>query len=201
MNEFTPNSNRFKEEQKRTVEEKKKVEKVVKGAVKTRKKSDARKFIDGLVTEDIPNIKSYVVTEVLIPTVKNTLWDIFTNSLDMVLFGGTKRSNKQSTAGRVSYRSYYDSDRNRNQSNEPRRSGYSYEDVILETRGEAEDVISRMDELIELYGEVSVGDLYDLVGITGNYTDEKYGWKNIRNAEPIRVGQGYMIKLPKVTPL
>ena len=201
MNEFTPNSNRFKEEQKRTVDEKKKVEKVVKGAVKTRKKSDARKFIDGLVTEDIPNIKSYVVTEVLIPTVKNTLWDIFTNSLDMVLFGGTKRSNKQSTAGRVSYRSYYDSDRNRNQSSEPRRSGYSYEDVILETRGEAEDVISRMDELIELYGEVSVGDLYDLVGITGNYTDEKYGWKNIRNAEPIRVGQGYMIKLPKVTPL
>ena len=28
------------------------------------------------------------------------------------------------------------------------------------------------------------------VGITGNYTDNKYGWTNIRNAEIMRVREG-----------
>ena len=73
--------------------------------------------------------------------------------------------------------------------------------MVLETRGEAEDVLSRMDELIDTYGVVSVADLYDLVGISCNYTDNKYGWTNLRNAEPVRVRDGYMLKLPKALPI
>ena len=48
---------------------------------------------------------------------------------------------------------------------------------------------------------VSVMDLYDLVGITGQYTDNKYGWTNLRNAEPVRTRDGYMLKLPRAIPL
>jgi hypothetical protein len=48
---------------------------------------------------------------------------------------------------------------------------------------------------------VSVADLYDLVGVTGNYTDNKYGWTDIRSASVIRVRDGYMLKLPKALPL
>ena len=54
---------------------------------------------------------------------------------------------------------------------------------------------------METYGLVRVADLYDLVGITGSYTDNKYGWTNIRNVEPIRVRDGYMLKLPKAMPI
>ena len=65
----------------------------------------------------------------------------------------------------------------------------------------AEDVLERMDELIATYQVVSVADFYDLVGVSGNYTDNKYGWTDIRNASVIRVRDGYMIKLPKALPL
>ena len=41
----------------------------------------------------------------------------------------------------------------------------------------------------------------DLVGIKGNYTDNKYGWMNIRNAEIMRVRDGYMIKMPRAVPI
>ena len=58
-----------------------------------------------------------------------------------------------------------------------------------------------MDELIEHYGIVSVADLYDLVGITGSYTDNKYGWTDIRTAQVVRVRDGYKIKLPRAIPL
>ena len=81
------------------------------------------------------------------------------------------------------------------------RRGYDYEDITLATRGDAEEVLARMDELIETYGLVSVGDLYDLVGKTCNYTDYKYGWTNIRDASVVRERDGYGLRLPKAGPL
>lgn len=200
MQDYKPNSHRFKEEQKSTsTTERRKVDKVVSGTAKVRKKSEIRKLADNFISEDIQNIKSYVVTEVLIPTIKNTIWDTFTNSLDMVLFGGTGRNRRNTTAGRVSYRNYYDQGSER--SSDRARVGYSVDDIVLDSRGEAEEVLARMDELIDTYKMVRVADLYDLVGVTGNYTDNKYGWTNIRTAEVVRVRDGYKIKLPRALPI
>ena len=52
-----------------------------------------------------------------------------------------------------------------------------------------------------LYGVVSVADMYDLCGMTCNYTDNKYGWKSLARADISRVRDGYMIKLPKAEPI
>jgi hypothetical protein len=52
------------------------------------------------------------------------------------------------------------------------------------------------------YGIVSVGDLYDLANITNdNYTLNKYGWTNLRDAKVVPTRDGYMIKLPRALPL
>ena len=58
-----------------------------------------------------------------------------------------------------------------------------------------------MNELLDNYGIVSVADLYDLVGKSCDYTANRYGWTNIRNAEPVRVRDGYLLKMPKVGPI
>lgn len=50
---------------------------------------------------------------------------------------------------------------------------------------------------MDRYGVVSVADMYDLCGMTCNYTDNKYGWKSLARADISRVRDGYMIKLPK----
>jgi len=140
--------------------------------------------------------------DVLVPALKKAISDIVTNGIDMVLYGETGHTSKSSMASKVSYRSYFDkpTDR-RDYGRSMARPGYDYGDVVLESRGEAEDVLSRMDELISSYGVVSVADLYDLCGITGNYTDNKYGWTDIRSAQPVRTPDGYMLKLPKALPL
>ena len=200
MEEYKPNSHRSKEEAATPKE--KKVEKVVHGAVKTRKKSGLEKAKGLFISDDAANLKSYVLMDVLIPAFKKAISDIVTNGIEMILYGEAGRSRRNSPAGSVPYRNFYDRrDSDRRQLNSPVRTGYSVDDVVLETRGEAEDVLSRMDELIEMYGVVSVADLYDLIGVTGNYTDNKYGWTNIRNAEPIRVRDGYLLKLPKPLPI
>lgn len=202
MDEYTPNSHKFKEESKVVPEEKKKIEKVVTGAVKTKKKSGLSKFADNFISEDAKNVKSYICTDVLIPAAKKAISDIVTDGISMILYGGTGRK-KSSSVANVSYRSYYDRDsRDRYAADNPRtRTGYNYDDIVLESRGEAEEVIRQMMELVETYDVVSVADLYDLVGMSSQYTDNNYGWTNVRNAEVVRVRDGYMLKLPKVLPI
>lgn len=203
MDDYKPNSHKSRETQKeKSSEERKKVDKVVTGIVKTKKKSEIKKFTDVFISEDISNVKSYLLTDVLVPAIKKLVIDTVTDGINMILNGGTGRGHKSTNASYVSYRQYSDTRDNGRYGNESRgRSGYNYDDIILESRGEAEDVLSRMDELIDMYGTVSVADMYDLVGKTCNYTDNKYGWTNIRNAEPIRVRDGYMLKLPKALPI
>ena len=195
MAEYKGNSHRSKE-QNEVVE--KKVEQIAKG--KTKKKSEVKKFADTFIAEDITSVKDYILMEVLLPAAKKAISDIVTNGIDMILYGET-RSKSKSRESRVSYTKYYDRDRDYDRPTRIRgRYGYDYDDIILDTRKEAEEVLDRMDDLIDNYGMVSVADLYDLVGVSGNYTDNKYGWTNLRNADVQRVRDGYLLKLPKALP-
>ena len=201
MENYKPNSHKSKEENKALPDEREKLEKVIKGTAKT-KKNEMRKLRDVFISEDVKSVKSYILMDVLVPAIKDAIEDIVTNGIRMVLRGETS-ARKSSPASKISYNRIYDSkinnDRFARDSSPSIR--YSYDDIILESRGEAEDVITRMEEIIEEYGFVRVADLYDLVGITGDYTDNKYGWTSIRSAEPVRVRNGYMLRLPRAVPL
>lgn len=194
------NSRKGRAEAKKATEGKR-AEKIVSGKVKT-KKNDMRKLTDIFISEDVANVKSYILMDVLVPSIKKAIYDIVVNSLDMSLFGG-RGSGRRSTAEKVSYRDYNGVSRRdeRTYGSSRTASGYSYDDIILETRGEAEAVLARMDEIMEEYEIVRVADLYDLVGVTGEHTDNKYGWTNIRNAEVERVRDGYRIKMPRALPI
>lgn len=208
MDDYKPNSHRFKNKQNNTactapLEDNKKVEKVISGGVKSKKKSELQKFADVFISEDAESVKSYILMDVLVPAMKKAISDIVTNGTDMILYGETGHSRKNSKASKVSYRDYYNKrDDDRGSSGHSRtRTGYDYDDVILDNRGEAEEVLSRMDELIDTYGIVSVADFYDLVGITGKYTDNNYGWTDIHSAKVVPVRDGYLIKLPRALPV
>lgn len=200
MSEYKANSHRVKEEQKNKEVVKKDIQPVAKA--KTKKKSEVKKFADVFIAEDITSVKDYIVNDVLIPAAKKAISDIITNGIDMILYGEARgKDRRRDTGSRVSYTKYYERDRDRDYDRgRTRRSVYDYDDIILDTRGEAEDVLNRMDDLIDAYGMVSVADLYDLVGVSGNYTDNKYGWTNLRNAEVRRTRDGYLLKLPKALP-
>lgn len=201
MEDYKPASHKYKAEQKEKAQAQaeKKVEKVVKGAVKTRKKN---KITDVFISEDASNVKSYILMDVLVPAIKKAISDIVRDGIDMILYGESGRSRKSDgrSTNYVSYRSYSDRDRRDDRRYESRRS-YNYDDIILETKTEAEEVLAQMEDILDRYEVVSVGDLYDLVGITGSYTDNKYGWTSLRSADSVRVRDGYLLKLPRPTPI
>lgn len=196
MEEFKPNSHRSREQQ---ADPERKVEKVVRGSVRPKKKTNAEKFAELLLPEDVDNIKTYIVRDILIPAGKKAVTEI----IDMFLYGSTGRSSKGTNASKVSYRSYYE-DANSRRANPGVRPtpGYSYDDVIFDNRGDAEKVLISLEECIAAYGMVSVRDFYDSVGVTGNYTDHNYGWMDLRAARVVRLHTGeYTIKFPRAVPL
>ena len=194
---FPSNSHRDKEKEK---EEPRKLEKVIKGKVIQKKKSLGKKFVETFINEDIDNVGSYVMYDVLIPAAKNLMVDMFHGSVDMI-FGEQKRGSRtrrDRDKSYVSYDRYSDrdkrSDRDRSSVN---RARHSFDDVILSSRGEAEEVLSTLVDLTIDYGQATVSDLYELVGITGNFTDNKYGWEDLSSASVNRVREGYALNLPK----
>jgi len=56
-----------------------------------------------------------------------------------------------------------------------------------------------MEELLDRFEVVSVADLFDMAGISCNYTDNKYGWSDLKGAKVERVSDGYVIRLPRAT--
>lgn len=158
--DYTPNSNKFKAEQKEASVERKKVDKVISGTAK-RKPDTARKFTNLFAPGDMSSIKEYLIMDVIVPATKKMISEIVRNGIDMLMYGESGRGKTYTgNSDKVSYRSYYGSnDSNRNNTSNRTRSVFDYDNVVIPTRQEAEEVIRRMDEIVEIYGMVSVADL------------------------------------------
>lgn len=196
MAEYRSNSDKSREKQTNKPVPEKKIEKVVQGEVRSKKKSGLQKITDAFVPDDVANVKSYIIEDIVVPAAKEILLD----SVKAILGINGKNGNKQTPASRVSYRQYYNNDSRRNYSSGGNRSrnSYDFDDIVIDNRGEAEEVLDRMEEIIATYGLVSVADFYELVGVPSNYTDNNYGWSNLRNAYVDRLSDGgYIIKLPR----
>lgn len=205
--DYKPNSNRFKEEQKNeeNMKNEKRVEQIITSPVLVKKKSGIKKLKDSLISDDVSNIKNFIFGDVLIPTIKKAVYDIFTEGINIVLYGDS-RSGRRPTADKVSYRNYYDTYNNYNRYSsrpEPRRTyaTYDYNEIILSTRVEAEQVLDALQDALNQYGLISVADLYDLVGEPGDPTANAYGWTSLRNAKIVRARDGYLIDMPRAMPI
>lgn len=203
---YTPNSHKYKEQQKETaVSTEKRVQKVVKNPVKI-KSNEARKLADIFISEDVANVKNYIFMDVIVPAIKKAIYDVVTNGIDMFLYGGNGKGRSNSNGNKVNYRTYYDQKNNnsvtyRSSENTSSRNGFEYDDIVFNNRGEAEAAKQQMQDIIGRYGIVTVADLYEMVNETAPYTAQKYGWMDVSSAESIRVRDGYKLKLPRAVPI
>lgn len=207
LNQLPGNSNASKQALTRSsdIERERHVEQIATG--KKVPQSAGSKFLSNLFADDISNIKEYILWDVLMPAFKNAISDTITNGIDMLLFGQTRtgRSTKK-----VNYSGIYSgssrvirfNDRDKEE-DRPRRgiSGYSFQEIVLPTRTEAEDVLWHLRKIEQQYGMVSVADMYDAVGETSDFTDNKWGWSDLDGATIQRVSDGFVIRMPRVEAL
>lgn len=207
-NEPQPDPDGLRERFPSNTQKEKRVRKVTEGKVVKRKKGLGRKLEETIIGDSADNVKDYIIWDVLVPALKETISDAVSGGIQMLLFGEkhpSTRGNVSRDRGTsyVSYSSYYNRDKpvrpreGRSTGDSRVRRSIETEEIILETRGEAESVLDSLMDIIDNYGEASVADLFELVGIPSEYTDNRYGWENLSMARVDRIRGGYLLNLPK----
>lgn len=184
--------------------ERKKIDKVINGDAVKRKKGLGRKMAETFTGDDVHSVGTYILFDVIMPAAKTMVSDAVSQGIERMLFGdGARRTSSKSGVGHTSYNRMYNAGASRDNRSSDRptasrtRVDHEFDEVILETRGEAEEVMDLLMDLIQNYDVVTVSDLYDSVGISGSYTNDKWGWTNLKGAGIRRVRAGYLIDLPR----
>lgn len=187
-----------------------KMEPVVQNEVKRRKRSLGSRFRDNFGVVDGQSVAHYIFLDVLIPAAKDAVVDAVTQGIERLIFGENRPRSTGSSRGRssgtfVDYRSASTSSSRTMPRNEPEgpalsrraRRSHDFGEIVLATRAEADEVLDRLFSLVSQYENASVADLYDMLNISGEYTDEKWGWVELRGANVRRArGGGYLLELP-----
>ena len=94
MEDYPSNSHKKKTPPK-AIEEAKKVERVVEGEVIRRKKPLGKRFAELFIGGDAKSVGSYVMFEVLLPAVKDTLADAMSQGVERMLFGEARSTSRR----------------------------------------------------------------------------------------------------------
>lgn len=170
---------------------------------KRKKKSNIKKFGDMIISEDVDNVKSYIIMDVIIPSVKKAILDVVSNGIRMILYGTVEdrdRAKPRFSESHTSYRSFYDDNKYESRKSYY-RSAYDVDDIIFPTSKKAEDVLNEMNRILGKYHIVRVFDLYECADLTPNPTDANYGWTDISSARIASDYDGFVIRLPRPVPI
>lgn len=201
--------------------ERKRIESVVVNEVTMRKKPLGKRFLETFGGGDAQSVGSYILADVLLPAAKDMVADAVSQGIEKMLFGETRgRSRGPVNRGyspTTNYNSRYSNPsggrpsdprdrqdpRDRRQPMSHRaRANHDFGEIVLASRAEADSVLSSMFAVLEEYQVVTVSDFYDLIGHTGSFADEKWGWDDLRGSTIHRVSRGgYTLDLPTPIPI
>lgn len=189
--------------------EPRKVEQVVTTPVKSRPKSVGRRLKEALFGGDSRTALQYVLGEVVLPKSKDLIFEAATTIFERLIFDGTGSGGRRSpnrTSGHTNYARYSSKNiRREGREERPTVSARTrdLDDIIFETRAEAQNVLVQMNDFLEEYELISVADLYTMLGWTARSThvDHKWGWEDLQAADIRMTRGGYILILPKLVRL
>lgn len=184
-------------------------------AVQIKEKSIGQKAAEAFLAEDVSSVKTYVITDVIIPAIKDIIFNSITQSLEMMIFGGRSASRSRSNKPYNSmYKGVSYNQNNRSASNDTK----DVAEISFSTRRMAQEVLNEMQILIESeFAAVSISDYVDIVervlreageDLSGfkpsrNWAyDTKFGWTDLAGVRPqLTRGGRYVLTLPRATRL
>lgn len=206
MEDFPANSRAARAAQ----DEPQKVERITSAEAKRRKRGLGRQFKDTFVGGDARTAFNYMVVDVIVPAIQDTMIDAFQGGVERLIRGDNHRPRRTRVSGygNAGHVNYQGMSTPTKQTPQPRmlsrssRSRGSFDELIIPSRQEAEEVIDRMFDILSRYGSVSVATLYELTGVQSSHTDMKWGWTALQGAKAMRLRQGgFLLDLPEPEPL
>lgn len=176
---------------------------IISGTAVERKESLRKKFLHAYAGDSAQSVGQYLVMDVIVPGTKNIIADLVTQGIHRLLYGASRptQNGVRSNVG-GGYGKFFNGGANQSQQqSQPvvrqAQPVHGFGEIILQSRPDAELVIDSLRELIEAYGNAKVANLYSLVGITGDFTNQSYGWTNLSRAGVIQIREGYLLDLPQ----
>jgi hypothetical protein len=182
------------------------VEKIVEGKVVKSKQSLFKRMTRSLIADDAQSIGDFLIVDVVVPAIKNLIADTVKGGTDRVLFGQSRARRAIGVGGesrslRTRYDKYAEAGEPRRMMSRESRARHDFDEVRLDDRAEAIEVVETLIARVEKFGAASVSDLYDLVGVTGSYADQRWGWTDLREADVRQSRGGWLLDLPRPEPL
>lgn len=184
------------------------VEKMIQGDVIIKKPNFFKRFGRSMVADDVGNVGDFVVSDVLVPAMRNLLYDVIVKGAGRTIFGAGQVYRNAgrgvpSAAGPVS--SLKTSYHRISEGGEPTTRAVSpasaarhdFREIVLPDRIEAIQVLEYMQARLEMYRSVTVGDFYDALGVTGGFVDRNFGWTDLSSAEIVQTREGFIFDLPR----
>lgn len=196
--DLPPNS--YKSREKAPKKEQHKIEKTkMTGNITVKKRGFMSKMKGSFISEDAGNVGEYVIKDVIIPTAKDLLFNSVRSALEMVLYGRVRKTSNRTSYSSISTGTYVYNGRSSTNSKKPSKPASAYFDVnniMFDTRSDAENVLDDLVTLLENYPACTIGDFYDAMGQSAPYTAENYGWTNLSEAQVRSCRDGYYIDFP-----
>jgi hypothetical protein len=190
----------------------KSIERVTSSEPIRRKKSLGRKFREVFFAGNLRSTAQWVLGGVILPAAQDLFIDAVNEASNKFVRGDSYRRRRDSRysgdRGYIDYGRRFSYPDPRDVREQPRtlspraRARHDFDEIMLESRPEAEEVISQMFEIVSRYDTATVADLYELVGIRPSHVDHKWGWSDMRGAGVSRTRDGrYLLELPDVQPM
>lgn len=187
---------------------------VVTGKVIRRKKSALTRITETLFRGE-SSVLGYLFQEVLVPALKDMATSMVTQGIEKAMYGEVRSPRGGTTRGGYSTGNVYRPHVSYDRPSAARGSGLSpsarrldphpsadrIEDIVVETKFEAQSIIDALFNTVHEYGQATVGHLNNLIGQTSVYTDHNWGWTNLESMTARRVSGGYLLELPPPEPL
>lgn len=196
---------------------------VVSGKVSVKPKSEGRKLIETFFKGNLDTVRRGVWSDVVVPTIMDMLWSALERAGRGLIYGDNDgysrrdRDRDSVRATRTDFTAFSKRDRDRRRDYD-RDSYYDTQDVYdygevrfeydrgpggqsrEDARRDAERVLAKMEDTVDEYRWISVGQMFDLIRVPRKYTDSNWGWRDLRGASIVNGRNCYILRLPKPHP-
>lgn len=186
---YPSNSNRPKQ---KDIE---RIQRVTEGPVVQKKKPLGKRFVETFFGDSIHDLPRYIVLDVLLPGVRDGLFDI----ISYILYPGAGRPRRTAPTTRINGQTFtnYNGISRTPQRTAPIESiPDDRGDLLFVNKFDADKVLEKLKGYLDEYGRVTVGDLYDAAGVTADSSCYKRGWTDLSTARVTHVRDGWILYMP-----
>jgi hypothetical protein len=185
---------------------------VKKGTVIQKKPNILKRVGRSMVADDVHDVGDFVVTDILVPALRNLLYDVVVGGAGRTIFGSAQARRPGVNPGLFgtaqNLKTAYHAASNPQAApvaqpglTKQAQARFDFSEISLTDHSEAMYIIELLKQRVADYGTASVADLYDLLGHTGAFTDQNWGWNDLSVARVHQNRAGFVLDLPHPVPL